>query len=83
MKAVRCYEHDLAAIAEIHTRAPLDLPLLVRRFQEEMTPIGEPSRIRQNFLMVVERLSPESVVEVERELQERRWLSTRRATTRK
>ncbi len=68
MKAVRCYEHDLAAISEIHAYAPLDLSLLVRRFQDEMTPIGEPARIRANFLLVVETLFPDSVDQVEREL---------------
>jgi hypothetical protein len=38
MKAVRCYEYDLEAIAEIHAHGPLDLDTLVRRFEEEMTP---------------------------------------------
>jgi len=68
MKAVRCYEHDLAAIVEIHGCAPLDLALLVQRFRDEMTPIGEPRRIRANFLVVVEALFPEQVDRVEREL---------------
>jgi hypothetical protein len=72
MKAMRCYEHDLAAIAEIHARAPLDLGVLVRRFREEMTPIGEPVRIRRNLLVVVERLFPDAVDEVEKELRRRR-----------
>jgi Nucleotidyltransferase of unknown function (DUF6036) len=71
MKAVRCYEHDLEAIAEIHAQAPLDLDTLVRRFEEEMTPIGDPGRIRANFLVVVERLFPESVDTVERQLKRR------------
>jgi hypothetical protein len=53
MKALRCYEHDLEVIAEIHEHAPLDLKTLVRRFEEEMTPIGDPDRIRGNFLVVV------------------------------
>jgi hypothetical protein len=72
MKAVRCYEHDLAAIAEIHAHSPLDLDVLVRRFKDEMSPIGEPGRIRGNFLVVVERLFPDSVESVERELRKRR-----------
>ncbi len=72
MKAMRCYEHDLAAIVEIHARAPLDLSVLVNRFRQEMTPIGDPVRIRRNFLVVVERLFPDSVYEVERELRRRR-----------
>ena len=71
MKALRCYEHDLEAIAQIHAHAPLDLDTLVRRYEDEMTPIGEPRRIRANFLVVVERLFPESVDTVERQLLEK------------
>jgi hypothetical protein len=71
MKAVRSYEHDLEAIAEIHAHAPLDLDTLVRRFDEEMTPIGDPVRIRGNFLVAVERLFPDSVDEVEKRLLKR------------
>ena len=72
MKAVRCYEHDLAAISEIHQRASLDLAVLVQRFEEEMTPIGEPTRIRNNFLVVVERLFPDAADTVARQLRKRR-----------
>jgi hypothetical protein len=72
MKAVRCYEHDLDAISEIHAHTPLDLDTLVRRFEEEMDPIGDPDRIRRNFLVVVERLFPESVDAAERRLLKRR-----------
>lgn len=60
MKAMRCYEHDLQAIAEIHAHSPLDLHTLVQRFMEEMTPIGDPERIRGNILAVVERLFPDA-----------------------
>jgi hypothetical protein len=72
MKAVRCYEHDLEAIAGIHVHSPLDLDVLVQRFTEEMTPIGEPTRIRNNFLVVVERLFPDAVETVARQLRRRR-----------
>jgi hypothetical protein len=72
MKAVRCYEHDLETIAGIHTHSPLDLEVLVRRFTEEMTPIGDPARIRGNFLVVVERLFPDAVDTVARQLRKRR-----------
>jgi hypothetical protein len=71
MKAVRAYEHDLEAIAEIHARSPLDLETLVRRFEEEMAPIGEPLRIRGNFLVVIERLFPDSVDAVAKTLRAR------------
>jgi hypothetical protein len=68
MKAVRCYEHDLQAIAEMHANAPLDLETLVQRFEGEMTPIGDPARIRANFLVVVEQLFPDSVDAVSKRL---------------
>jgi hypothetical protein len=71
MKAVRCYEHDLEAIAEIHAHSPLDLQTLVRRFEDEMAPIGEPLRIRGNFLVVIEKLFPDSVTAVARTLRKR------------
>lgn len=61
MKAVRAYEHDLEVIAEIHGRFPLQLETLVGRFETEMSPIGDPARIRGNFLAVVERVFPASV----------------------
>lgn len=68
MKAMRAYEHDLQAIEEIHAHAPLDLDTLIGRFQDEMTPIGDPARIRGNILAVVERLFPEAVEDVARRL---------------
>jgi hypothetical protein len=46
--------------------------VLVRRFKEEMTPIGDPARIRGNFLVVVERLFPDSVDVIARELRSKR-----------
>ncbi len=72
MKAVRCYEHDVETIAEIHAHSRLDLDVLVRRFKEEMTPIGDPVRIRRNFLVVVERLFPDAAEALEGELRKRR-----------
>lgn len=68
MKAMRCYEHDLQAIAEIHAHSALDLDTLVQRFLEEMTPIGDPARIRGNVLAVVERLFPDAVEQVAKRL---------------
>lgn len=64
MKAVRCYEHDLEAIAEIHAHSRLDLDILVERFREEMSPVGDPVRLRRNFLVVVERLFPDAAESV-------------------
>jgi hypothetical protein len=71
MKAMRAYDHDLQVIAEIHANSPLDLDTLVSRFVEEMTPIGPERRIRQNFLLVVERLFPNEVDAVESRLKAR------------
>ena len=66
MKAMRAYEHDVQVIAEIHAHAPLSLDILVDRFLNEMLPIGEPRRIRQNFPLVIGRLFPDAVEDVER-----------------
>lgn len=68
MKAMRAYEHDLQVIGEIHAHAPLSLDILVGRFLDEMSPIGDPRRIRQNFLLVIEHLFPDDVEEVEQRL---------------
>ena len=68
MKAIRGYEHDFQAIAEIHAHSPLDLETLVRRFQDEMTPIGDPARIRGNVVALVERLFPDAAEDVARRL---------------
>lgn len=72
MKAIRGYEHDLQAIGEIHAYSPLDLDTLIGRFQDEMTPIGDPVRIRGNILAVVERLFPDCVDDVARRLRRAR-----------
>ena len=69
MKAVRAYEHDLEVIVEIHARFPLDLETLVTRWETEMRPIGDPVRIRGNFLSVVERVFPASVDQVAKRLE--------------
>lgn len=62
MKTMRCDEHDLDAISEMHAYAPLDLEVLVQRFKDEMNAaIGDPQRIRGNLLVVVERLFPHEV----------------------
>lgn len=54
-KTVRCYEHDLQQIVEIHQSVGLSLEVLLERFESEMTnAIGDPERIRSNFLIMVE-----------------------------
>ena len=71
MKAIRGDEHDLQAAEEIHAHSPLDLDILVRRFQKEIDPIGPHERFRGNFLALVERLFPEAVDGVSRRLKSR------------
>lgn len=54
-KTVRCYEHDLQQILEIHQSVGLSFDLLVERIESEMTNvIGDPVRIRSNFLIMIE-----------------------------
>jgi len=62
MKTVRGYEHDLDVIEEIHAQSPLSLETLLLRFKTEMgAAMADPARLRGNFLVLVERLFPESV----------------------
>jgi len=68
MKAIRGYEHDLEAALQIHANSPLDLETLGGRFQDEMTPIGDPVRIRGNFLHLVDSLFPDAADDVARRL---------------
>jgi len=73
MKVLRGDEHDLQAIEAIHQRSPLELPILVKRYREEMSAtIIDPGRLRGQFLTMVERLFPEGVDEVARRLGARR-----------
>jgi len=54
-KTVRCYEHDLQQILEIHGSVALSFDVLVDRFESEMTNVmGDPTRIRLNFLIMIE-----------------------------
>jgi hypothetical protein len=71
MKTMRADEHDIQAIVEINANFPLDLETLVRRFRFEMdAAIGDPQRLRGNFLVVVERLFPDAVEQVAHSLRE-------------
>lgn len=69
MKVVRGDEHDLQAIEAIHQRLPLDLTLLLKRYEEEMgAAITDPARLRGHVLTMVERLFPEELDAVEKRL---------------
>lgn len=54
-KAVRCHEHDLQQLREIQQHVGLSADLLVQRFVAEMQHvIGDPARIRADFLLMIE-----------------------------
>ena len=73
MKVLRGDEHDLQAIEAIHQRSPLDLSILVKRYQDEMSAtIIDPGRLRGQFLTMVERLFPSDLDSAERQLGRRR-----------
>lgn len=56
-KIVRGVEHDMQQLEEIHKNTGFDFETLVDRFRTEMgTVVGDPRRIRLNFLELIERL---------------------------
>ena len=60
-KAIRCYEHDLQQLREIRDRHGLSFETLVARFMDEMDHVlGDPRRIRANFLLAIEDLFGET-----------------------
>lgn len=69
MKTVRGDQADFAKLQAIHDRKPFDLPVLLRRYEEEMEHVViDPRRLRGNFLALVESLFPEAVTLVKRAL---------------
>lgn len=75
MKIIRGYEHDLEAIERM--QPPLDLDVLLPRFEEEMTStVTDLRTLKANFLVLVERLFPERVAEAALRLRtwDRQWL---------
>ena len=69
MKVLRADEHDLQAIEAIHERSPLDLGVLLDRYQGEMgAAIIDPRRLKSHVLMMVERLFPKQLDSVEKRL---------------
>lgn len=70
MKMLRGYEHDLEAIVELNAQTPLDLELLVDRYETEMgAAIIDPGRLRGNLLNLIERLFPDELAAVEKRLE--------------
>jgi hypothetical protein len=73
MKVLRGDEHDLQAIEAIHQRAPLELSILLRRYQDEMGgTIIDPARLRGQVLTMIERLFPSHLDSAERQLGRRK-----------
>jgi hypothetical protein len=69
MKVLRGDEHDLQAIEAIHQRSPLDLGVLLDRYQGEMgAAIIDARRLKGHVLTMVERLFPEQLGAVEKRL---------------
>lgn len=70
MKTLRGDDRDLVAIAELHTLHPLDLEVLVTRYNDEVRGVatGHPMTLRGKFLNLVERLFPDDVRQVEKRL---------------
>ncbi len=69
MKVLRGDEHDLQAIEAIHQRSPLDLGILLDRYEGEMgAAIIDPRRLKGHVLTMVERLFPEQLDAVEKRL---------------
>lgn len=57
MKVVRGDRHDVDVIAEIHENEPLDLQILLDRFEEEMSHVIKDEQIlRLQFRLLIERL---------------------------
>ena len=70
MKTLRGDQADFAKLRAIHQRAPLELSVLLQRYEEEMGHVViDARRLRGNFLALVESLFPEAARLVERALE--------------
>jgi hypothetical protein len=69
MKTIRGDEADLLVAAALHQSRPLELDTLVQRYVHEMgSVVIEPTRLRGNFLALIDRLFPRDVETVRRRL---------------
>lgn len=65
MKVVRGYENDLETIEEIAQKDGLDFETLLSRFTSEMSQtIGDPAKLRLNFLAAIERVFGEEQTKI-------------------
>ncbi len=63
-KIMRAAQHDLQQLTELHGVTPLELPVLVNRYKEEMDHvIGQSAVIRLQFLLLLEALWGVSVAD--------------------
>ena len=70
MKTLRGNQADFAKLRAIHQRAPLELSVLLQRYEEEMGHVViDARRLRGNFLALVESLFPEAARLVEKALE--------------
>ena len=70
MKTVRGDQADFAKLEAIHERTPLDLSVLLQRYEEEMGHVViDPRRLRGNFLALVESLFPDAATLVKKALE--------------
>jgi len=69
-KALRCYEHDLQQMREMRDAVGLSFDVLVERFIDEMGHVvGDPARVRGDFLTMIEDVFGETKrVEAQRRL---------------
>ncbi len=57
MKVVRGYRHDIEVIQEIHGAQPLDLDILIERYETEMgQAVTDHRRLRLEFELLIEKL---------------------------
>jgi hypothetical protein len=70
MKTVRGDQADFAKLSSIHARNPLDLSVLLLRYEHEMSHVAiDPRRLRGNFLALVESLFPDAATLVAKALE--------------
>lgn len=64
MKVIRANQNDIDASAEVHRIHRLSKDILFERFTQEMNHvIGDPARLRLNFLFAVEAIFGESIAD--------------------
>jgi Nucleotidyltransferase of unknown function (DUF6036) len=74
MKVIRGRIRDIDVIAALHARSPLNPTVLVNRYLTEMgAVVAEPNTLRENVLLLVQRLFPAQMPEISERLRKHRW----------